>query len=167
MSNELRDKIYDMSNSFLPLDMFYNDIEEMSKYPSFNKEYAFKDLEKIADFILDLQSQLVEKDKIIKQLKLDLGMFKSVNEFINHYGIEKAREVLLQSEKTKNQDKISFALEQLEKVKNIILNERKITSFKFDTFNKGKDTALFWLNEQINQQINELKGKVEDVKENK
>ena len=50
------------------------------------------------------------------------------------------------------------AIEQLEKVKDIILNERKITSFKFDIFNKGKDSALFWLNEQINQQINELKG---------
>ena len=107
------------------------------------------------DDIIDL---LERKDAEIKQLKLDLGMFKSVNEFINGYGIEKAREVLLQTEKTKYQDKISFAIEQLEKVKDIILNERKITSFKFDIFNKGKDTALFWLNEQIDNQINELKG---------
>lgn len=64
MGNELRDKIYDMSNHFLPLDMFYNDIENMAKYPSFNQASAFKDLEKIADFVLDLQSQLVEKEKL-------------------------------------------------------------------------------------------------------
>ena len=64
----------------------------------------------------DLEAKLANKDKELKQLKLDLGMFKSVNEFINRYGIEKAREVLLQTEKTKRQDKISFAVEQLEKV---------------------------------------------------
>lgn len=122
MSKKLRNKIYSMSNSFLPLDMFYNDIENMSKYPSFSKELAFRDLEKIADFLLDLQSQLAEKDKIIKQLKLDLGMFKSVNEFINGYGIEKTREVLLQTEKTKNQDKISFCIEKLKSIKNELSN---------------------------------------------
>lgn len=67
--------------------------------------------------IAELKQQLAEKDAEIKQLKLDLGMFRSVNEFINGYGIEKAREVLLQTEKTKQQDKISFAIEQLEKLK--------------------------------------------------
>lgn len=64
----------------------------------------------------ELKQQLAEKDKEIKQLKLDLGMFKSVNEFLNRYGIEKAREVLLQTEKTKNQDKISFAVDILEEL---------------------------------------------------
>ena len=72
--------------------------------------------------IQQLKQQLAEKAEQVKQLKLDLGMFKSVNEFLNSYGIEKAREVLLQTEKTKNQDKISFALEQLEKVRKSIKN---------------------------------------------
>ena len=67
----------------------------------------------LVDRVRNLELQLAEKDEELKQLKLDLGMFKSVNEFINRYGIEKAREVLLQTEKTKNQDKISFAVEVL------------------------------------------------------
>lgn len=100
--------------------------------------------------IADLQSQLAEKDKEIEELHTQIEqMAKDYTSEIAFYT------------GTENQK----ALEQLEKVKDIILNERKITSFNFDTFNKGKDTALFWLNEQINQQINELKGKVEDVKD--
>lgn len=70
--------------------------------------------------IKELKQQLAEKDEQIKVLKLDLGMFKSVNEFLNGYGIEKAREVLLQTEKTKNQDKISFAVEQLVNIQKYI-----------------------------------------------
>ena len=95
-----------------------------------------------------LKQQLAEKEKEIesyKHFKITIGTMEN-------------NQVDISSTTYADQDKISFALEQLEKVKNIILNERKITSFKFDTFNKGKDTALFWLNEQINQQINELKG---------
>lgn len=60
---ELREKIYNMSNSFLPLDKFYNDIESMAILSSFDEEFAFKDLEKIADFILDLQKQLEELEE--------------------------------------------------------------------------------------------------------
>lgn len=56
MKKELRDKIYSMSNSFLPLDMFFNDIEDI-KDSNYNKEQAYKDLEIIADFILDLQQE--------------------------------------------------------------------------------------------------------------
>lgn len=82
--------------------------------------YFFENYEQQDQRIAELEEQLAEKDKEIKCLKIDLGMYKSVNEFINNYGIEKAREVLLQSEKTKKQDKISFAIEQLEKVKNEI-----------------------------------------------
>lgn len=66
MGNNLRKKIYDISNSFLPLDMFYNDIENMSKYPSFNSENAFKDLEKIANFIDDCQQQLTITEKALE-----------------------------------------------------------------------------------------------------
>lgn len=59
MKKELRDKIYSMSNSFLPLDMFFNDIEDI-KDANYNKEQAYKDLEIVADFILDLQQQIEE-----------------------------------------------------------------------------------------------------------
>lgn len=73
--------------------------------------------------ITELKQQLAEKEERVKQLKLDLGMFKSVNEFINGYGIEKAREVLLQTEKTKIQDKISFAVEKLKETKIYVDNQ--------------------------------------------
>lgn len=78
----------------------------------------------------NLKQQLAEKEKETKQLKFDLGMFKSVNEFINRYGIEKAREVLLQTEKTKQQDKISFAVEQLEKAKEFLYRHDLIKDYQ-------------------------------------
>ena len=62
MNKKLQEKIYSMSNSFLPLDMFFNDIRDTTN-PRFNKEMAYKDLETIADYILDLQKQLKTKDK--------------------------------------------------------------------------------------------------------
>lgn len=113
--------------------------------------------EQLQTKITDLQSQLAEKDKRIKQLKLDLGMFKSVNEFINGYGIEKAREVLLQTEKTKNQDKISFALEQLEKVKVQFVSEKwdlYDTSDLLEQVCELRNAQLKF----IDNLINELKG---------
>ncbi len=57
MNKNLEEKIYSMSNSFLPLDMFYNDIRD-NPVENYNKEQAYKDLEKIADFILDLHNNL-------------------------------------------------------------------------------------------------------------
>lgn len=51
------EKIYSMSNSFLPLDVFFNDIRD-NKAENYDKERAYKDLEIIANFIIDLQSQL-------------------------------------------------------------------------------------------------------------
>ena len=56
MNKDLQEKIYNMSNSFLPLDMFYNDIRNCDD-KTYNKEQAFEDLEKIADFITDLQQE--------------------------------------------------------------------------------------------------------------
>ncbi len=65
---ELQEKIYSMSNSFLPLDMFYNDIRD-NPIENYDKEQAYKDIEKIANFILDLQKQLKDKDKRIAELE--------------------------------------------------------------------------------------------------
>ena len=50
------------------------------------------------------------------------------------------------------------AIEELEKLKSAILSERNTTYFKFDNFNKGKDTAYYWANEIIDNQIKSLKG---------
>ena len=65
MSKELEEKIYSMSNSFLPLDMFYNDIRD-NKAENYDKERAYKDLEIIANFIIDLQSQLDQANERLK-----------------------------------------------------------------------------------------------------
>lgn len=65
MGKILEEKIYSMSNSFLPLDVFYNDIRD-NKDKNYNKESAYKDLEKIADFIIDLQSQLDQANERLK-----------------------------------------------------------------------------------------------------
>lgn len=159
MSKKLRDKIYSMSNSFLPLDMFYNDIENMSKYPSFSMELAFRDLEKISDFILDLQSQLAEKDKEIENITIThLDMLRY---FIRHNSkqgiilssdLEREIKEIEQGEKiwqTKNfnKDKISFAVEQLKKVKEFNI-QQVFSSKPLDNF--------------IGNQIKQLKGEVQE-----
>ena len=113
-------------------------------------------------YIADISGDIIKLNKFSKY-----SSYKDYNWVYTIQMVELVEEDKLAEKKKKieylkKQDKISFAIEQLEKVKDIILNERKITSFKFDIFNKGKDTALFWLNEEIDNQINKLKGKVED-----
>lgn len=68
MNKELQDKIYSMSNSFLPLDVFFNDIRD-NPVENYNKEQAYKDIEIIADFIIDLQSQLDQQKAMWNELK--------------------------------------------------------------------------------------------------
>lgn len=65
---ELQDKIYSISNSFMPLDVFFNDIRD-NPVENYNKEQAYKDIEKIADFIIDLQSQLDQQKAMWNELK--------------------------------------------------------------------------------------------------
>ena len=103
----------------------------------------------IFEYSQKIEQQLAEKEKEIKMLKLDLRMYKSVNEFLNRYGIEKAREVLLQTEKTKNQDKIEFAIEKFKWLKEKIDNAK---IHKIDMINTHE------LSEILDQQIKELKG---------
>lgn len=68
MNEELEKKIYSMSNSFLPLDVFYNDIRD-NPVENYDKEQAYKDIEIIADFIIDLQSQLDQQKAMWQDLK--------------------------------------------------------------------------------------------------
>ena len=51
---ELRKEVYEMSNSMLPLDMFFNDIRD-NKSPTFNKELAYKDLREIVERFKELK----------------------------------------------------------------------------------------------------------------
>ena len=93
--------------------------------------------------IADLQSQLAEKDKEIERLK-ELVMHKTYN--------RNAAEARLNYEQNQK------AIEELERLKSAILSERNTTYFKFDNFNKGKDTAYYWVNEIIDNQIKSLRG---------
>ena len=120
------------------------DLEAKLKESEKDKQFYFFENGEKGLKIRELKQQLAEKDNKIKQLRLDLGMFKSVNEFINRYGIEKAREVLLQTEKTKNQDNISFAIKQLKKL-------------RFELHFLHTDRCLKLIDEKIENQINGLK----------
>ena len=113
-------------------------------YSKLNKRY-----QEIKNQLADLEAKLAEKEEQAKQLKIDLRMYKSVNEFLNGYGIEKAREVLLQTEKTKQQDKISFAVEQIIKTK-----ETLIKFLQDEGFYENEWYDLF---DKIDNQINVLR----------
>lgn len=68
MTKNLRDKCYEMGNSKLPVDAFYNDIRD-NKAPNFNKDEAYADLEKIVDYIEKLQNENEELKATIKQMQ--------------------------------------------------------------------------------------------------
>ena len=136
----LENKIYSMSNSFLPLDMFFNDIR-LSKADYYDKERAYKDIEIIADFILDLQHQLAEKDKEIESLKQELEETNAGYDFT----YEQSRETI----KELKQNQTQLAIQKLEEVK----------KFSKDCV-KLDDEYQVLLNEYINQLIDDLGGDV-------
>ena len=131
--------------------------ESKARYKDWQEEIRACDELRVV--LAEVRKQLAEKE--LKQLKLDLRMYKSVNEFLNRYGIEKAREVLLQTEKTKYQDKISFALEQLEKVKEWCENHKYSDEDDYViTYEPDEEDAsgcVDYLKDFIDNQIKQLK----------
>lgn len=91
-----------------------------------NHERLYKRL-----YFVEEQISYLESEN--RQLRRDLKMFKSVNEFINNYGIEKAREVLLQSEKTMISKLNTKAIEVLEDVKYHCMQESETLKYDFNT----------------------------------
>ena len=69
---KLRERCYEMGNSQLPLDAFFNDIRD-NKAPNFNKAEAYADLEKIVDYIAKLQDENRELRKSIKSWNENAG----------------------------------------------------------------------------------------------
>ena len=65
---ELREKVYEMSNGMLPLNTFFNDIRD-NKSPTFNKELAYEDLSIIVDYIIYMQNKLEKLEKVNDVLK--------------------------------------------------------------------------------------------------
>ncbi|MBP3431870.1 MAG: hypothetical protein J6K39_03345 [Clostridia bacterium] len=83
------------------------------------KSYVFGQsvVDVLLDKIADLKAKIAEKDKEIKEIKIDLGMYKSVNQFLNEYGFEKAKKVLLSIEKQKTKDENLAAIAELHRLK--------------------------------------------------
>ena len=57
-----------------------------------------------------------------------------------------------------NQDKIKFTVEQLDLLKSQIIEWRKLYKGKFSEFSNGVNDALYDVEEEIDNQIKELKG---------
>lgn len=75
--NELKARVYSISNCMFPLDAFLNDIEQ-NKNQNYNKEGAYNDLKLITDVIYELKEKLKEKEQDytleeVKQLWEALG----------------------------------------------------------------------------------------------
>ena len=142
VNNELREKLYSMSNSFLPLDVFYNDIVLITA-EKYDKESAFKDLEIIANFILDLQKQLAEKDKEIETLKQELEEINAGYDFTYEQSSEAIKEL--------KQNQTQLAIQELAKVLDYIKEHRHTAQDdRYIVYVKS-------LKDQINKQIKELK----------
>ena len=108
-----------------------------------------------------LKEQLVEKDKEIEQLK----KFNDLNKaFFNLFRaafkgpnkIDDLFNTLKTIQEKHNQDKISFAVEQLEKVKNYMITNEK------DMFGANYLMNSGYVLEFIDNQIKELKGENDD-----
>jgi hypothetical protein len=61
--NELRARVYSISNCMFPLDTFLNDIEQ-NENQNYDKEGAYNDLKLITDAIYELKEKLKEKEQI-------------------------------------------------------------------------------------------------------
>lgn len=98
------------------------------------------------DHIKKLQKENQQLKEEIKQLKFDCAMFKSANYLVNEIGIDKAREIMFQSEQKLKQTQNSKAIEVLERLRNF--------------YNSDNDSD--WIidcckiDEYINNQITEL-----------
>lgn len=60
--NELKARVYSISNCMFPLDAFLNDIEQV-KNQNYNKESAYNDLKLITDAVYELKDKLKEKEQ--------------------------------------------------------------------------------------------------------
>ena len=66
--SNLRDRVYNISNSMLPLNTFFNDIRDNTN-PNFNKEAAYKDLEIIVERFEESRSRLKKLEKVVEIFK--------------------------------------------------------------------------------------------------
>ena len=147
------DYFYNCEECSRELCMFYNDIVKQKN--NFNRRQAIIDLGRIA-------ITLNQQDKRIKELEnyLDEEIESNVNLYNLQSKTEQENQQLKKQLAEKEKEQNQKAIEQLEKVKEII--------DKNCFYNMSGDCRIFYKLEvdyQINQRINKLKGKVEDVKD--
>lgn len=137
-----------------------NDRKTMQEFKIGEDEYDLTDEDarnSLCWEVEELKQQLAEKDKEIERLNL---------EFETQEDWQEKWQKLYDETCNLNQDKISFAIEQLEKVRDYFVEEDVdgdgLKTCDWTITKDACDVAEF-----IDQQINELKGNVEDVKENK
>ena len=153
MIKDLREKIYSMSNSFLPLDVFYNDIRD-NPIENYDKERAYKDIEIIADFIIDLQQQLEEKDKEIERLKTKQKpiVMHSKEDYFKRCKFLEEENIKLQFAQKQ------LAITELEKMKIQLYDKIKIMNNEEHCYSQ-RVISWFVFCDQIDNRINDLKNK--------
>ena len=105
-------------------------------------------LPEVLEYVADLEAKLAEKERQIK-LAEEL-LIKQEKEYDEQ--LEKQAKIHYKHLKEKDQDKISFALEQLEKVKELLLSKAiQITGTSVD------GVRLYSINEIFSNQIKQLK----------
>ena len=116
-------------------------------------------LPEVLEYVADLEAKLAEKDE---QLRAKIGNMES-NDFIKmclQCGL------MIDAKEKDIQDKISFCIEKLEKVKELMRNidmPNKPELYNNDMFGAGFDSHYIRVEKLIDNQINELKGKVETI----
>lgn len=75
---KLRERCYEIGNSEFPIDEFYNDIRDNSN-PNFDKESAYKDLEKIVNYIEKLEKENQQLNQTIQTIRQNAR-----NDYISH-----------------------------------------------------------------------------------
>lgn len=75
----LRQRIYNISNSYFPLDSFFNDICNIED-KDYDKEQAYKDIEKICSLFEKLLKDQERKEKLEKAL--NIFKYKIVNPYL-------------------------------------------------------------------------------------
>lgn len=98
--------------------------------------------------IKELKQQLAEKEKEIERLNL---------EFQTQEDWQEKWQKLYDETCNLDQDKIEFAVEQLRLLKSQIIEKRRLYKGKFSEFSNGIRDALYDVEEDIDNQINELK----------
>lgn len=112
--------------------------------------------------IVELTKMATEKDRKIEELKQQLAdkdkEYQSFKEIADE-NVNYLKNRILEETRNYNQDKISFAVEQLKLLKSQIIEKRRLYKGKFSEFSNGINDALFDVEEDIDNQIKQLKEK--------